>query len=189
MCSTPYTPPAAPASLPLPPPATPATERKLSKEPGSNLQSNAGLSHTQVMINGLYSLTRRRKQNRESATDGSFQLITNSTGTCVEKTRHPPCVRAAPQLALAITALRDESVSPFRERGCHDFFFPFFFSSVASRQINKLDTRGFAFHLRLARLHRSPAVLTHTHLQPGSRHRHPTVVGGGNQTLACFDWM
>lgn len=87
MCAEPLprTPPTClPACLPAFTLPTTADQRegKAVKEPGSNLPIKRWLSHTQVMINGLYSLTRRRKENRERATDGSFQLITKPSNTC-----------------------------------------------------------------------------------------------------------
>lgn len=66
------------------------------------------LSHAQVMINGLYSLTRRRKENTERATDGSFQLITKHSNMCLKKKKDRAFSRvgAAQQLARPATQLQ-----------------------------------------------------------------------------------
>ncbi len=72
VCSTPLH---APATLPLPL-WQHQPERESCQSAGIKPPIKRWLSHTQVMINGLYSLTQRRKENRGWATDGSFQLIT-----------------------------------------------------------------------------------------------------------------
>lgn len=81
MCvQPPYTPPAALASLPpcLCPSSNTIQKRESCQRARIKPPIKRWLSHTQVMINGLYSLTQRRKENRERATDGSFQLITKA---------------------------------------------------------------------------------------------------------------
>lgn len=57
-------------------------ERERCQKDGIKPRIKHWLSHAQVMINGLYSPTRRRKENTERATDGSFQLITKHSNMC-----------------------------------------------------------------------------------------------------------
>lgn len=57
-------------------------EREGCQKDGIRPRIKHWLSHAQVMINGLYSPTRRRKENTERATDGSFQLITKHSNMC-----------------------------------------------------------------------------------------------------------
>lgn len=51
---------------------------KVVKGAGIKPAIKSWLSQVQVMINGSYPLTQRRKGSREGAADGSFQLITKA---------------------------------------------------------------------------------------------------------------
>lgn len=74
------------------------------------------LSLAQVMINGLCSLTQRRKGSRERAADGSFQLITEAQQHVFRRAGTSVCsCGPATGTGGAITALRDESGAPVGE--------------------------------------------------------------------------
>lgn len=89
-----------PATLPpcLYPSSNISQREKAVKGPGSNLQSNAGC-HTPRWWLMAYILWPREERRTES--ELQMGVFNSLQSTCVDKTRHPPCVHAAQQLAMA----------------------------------------------------------------------------------------
>lgn len=55
--------------------------------------------------------------------------------------------------------------------------------------VQQIRYKEFVLHLHLTLLLGAEVPPTHIGPQCGSGHWRPTVFCGGNQTLACFDWM